>query len=165
MHKVALRIALLACGLALFVNPAKGQQEPTATAGLLETVMEYRVFWMGDSTTTFIACQVYERSGRPDGFPESFSVAARRLLDRQTDSCEPQPDLPVSRISIHSVAAGDSSAQVSLFVLNGEKRHREDYTLLRAGHSRWFVAEVRRYSHMHFVGPRPAPSSVPSSPR
>lgn len=155
MHKVNFQVALLAFGVLCSGHVASAQQAHADPApDIVGEVMEYRLYWMGDSTQ-FNACRVYEHIGRPANFPAVLSVAARRLLDRPADPCG-KGELPPRRVAIHSVTVGDSVARVSVFVLKGEKRHREDFRLRGGRSGPWEVEEVTLSRHMYFSPPPPA---------
>jgi hypothetical protein len=132
-------------------NAAAAQQPASAEAAVLDRVMEYRRYWLEDSTS-FVACQVYERIGRPADFPAGLSEPSGRMLDHPEQPCS-NPGLNRRRVAIYSMSVGETSAEVSLLVLKGERRHREDYVLARGPGNAvvWRVDKVSISSMVYFT--------------
>lgn len=154
MHKV-LRSAIPTCvlALALGVTQAHAQQQGgDAVARALNTVMNFRLYWMGDSTRVD-ACSVYQALGSPEDFPVRVGSSVRPLLDRTTEPCVAGDSSrvtvrwPLNYVRVDSVSvSGDSTARVHLTVRKqSEQRHFETYDVVDIARDRplaW-IREVR----------------------
>lgn len=130
---VALTASVAAC--------IRDEPDPTPIE-ILRIVMEHRLSWMRDSTS-FSACTIYERLGRPDNLAERLGGQGGLLLDRTEDYCaSPRPEGPI--VALISLTTGDSIAEVILRVQLGEVVHMEEFKLRPVpGQDWWAVHEVR----------------------
>lgn len=155
MHQVLRRAswaAFLASLLALSPVSADAQQQRLSLALVaLNTVMDFRVHWVGDSTRVD-ACSAYRALGNADDFAAGFLPSVLPLLDRTSEPCAEDPSRvsnqrPLTYVRVDSVVVnGDSTARVHLTVRKQtEQRYFETYEVggLNRGPPLGWVREVR----------------------
>jgi hypothetical protein len=89
MYHLLMRSGLAACSLlVLAVLPAHAQEQQRPAPGFvaINTVMDFRAHWVGDSTR-FDACSIYEALGTPENFTEAILPSVLPLLDRTREPC------------------------------------------------------------------------------
>lgn len=161
---------------ALFVVPppipAAGQeQQPGPAAVALNTLLDFRAHWVGDSTR-FDACSVHHALGRPADFPAGLLPSVLPLLDRTSQPCaedarRTRVQRPASYVRVDSIAvSGDSTARVHIAVRKqSEQRYFETYDLggLNRGLPLGWVREVRVWgiSRVYAVPPGRNPPNSP----
>lgn len=122
--------------------------------------MYFRRSALGDSLP-FDACSVYERTGRPAGFPQGLLPGVRPLLDHPVaDPCGragPEAGVRYPRVvRVDSVVIADSTAQVHLQVRRGEWAYNEVHHLVaRPGRGGWGMREVRTCNAIQILPPPP----------
>jgi hypothetical protein len=150
---------LLVVGLTLLClrsTPISAQQAPASDAvAILDRVMNFRIFWLGD-TTPLAACSAFTVLGRPADFPVRLSRYVLPLLDRDPSTCD-RPPVQQSKswcpiVNLEKITIADSVATVDLTVSRDHYRYRETYraTRYRMGNPRssfpprsiWFVDGV-----------------------
>lgn len=165
MHQAARWIRLIAAGALLWGFPAQAQAgSATRATTVIGAVMEYRLNWIGDSTT-FDACRAFRVAGEPADFPAGIRATVRRLLDERGDPCRRHgaargADASKQRIVlVDSLVQRDSMAYVFLTVRRGEKTHRENY-IMRVAPERGFagVKSVTLWGNIQVYQPPQQPS-------
>ena len=169
MHEIARLARLIALGLLFAVWPADAHTpaSPSRTI-VLGAVMEYRLNWIGDSTSVN-ACQVFLAAGAPANFPAGIPVAAQRLLDGRVDGCggtKPGagPGGLRRTVVVDSLRPADSLAYVFVTVHRGELTHRENY-VLRTPTSRPDFAGVKSVTLWGAIQIHPTSAATGCSPR
>jgi hypothetical protein len=147
LHQVVARTFLLGLAALLHGTSASAQGTPdSAKIAAVNTVIDYRVIWMEDSTP-FDACSVYEGMGKPANFSSVLARPARRVVALDSEPCGGAPGAAVRRpsrvVRVDSVALGDTLGTVRVTVNKGEKRIIETYSLRRfPNRSGWGVRAV-----------------------
>jgi hypothetical protein len=166
---VVARTALFGIAALLQGTSASAQSTSgSAKIAAVNTVIDYRVTWMEDSTP-FDACSVYEGMGKPANFSSVLARLARRVVALGAEPCAGASGAAVQRpsrvVRVDSVALGDTLGTVRVTVSKGEKRIIETYTLRRLpNRSRWGVREVTLSGALR-VYARPSPSVAAPAPR
>jgi hypothetical protein len=116
----------------------RGAQAPKRAAGgaasvAIQTVLDFRANWVGDSTAVD-ACSVYKVLGSPPDFPSRLQPSVRSLLDRTSGVCAEggvSAQQPLNYVRVDSIAFdGDSAALVYVEVRKqNEQRYFETYNL------------------------------------
>lgn len=135
-------LEILATVILLHLQPGLAQAARVANsrdrASILESVLNHRLYWMGDSTQfdgcTFSAMQISESEA------SSLSRGIRRVISSR--ACGEQQ--PGSSIRVASVQTLDSVATVMLTITRGEYRYREEYLLAkRPRFGVWWIRSVK----------------------
>jgi hypothetical protein len=142
MPRLLKRIAIFA---GLFTPVALGAQTSATTLRAVNRVLEYRAFWVGDSTRVD-ACSLFQSLGQPTGFPAGINPQVAFLLDRASEPCADDPQRaarswPRAVVRVDSVTAGDSVVRVRLTVMKGENVYREAYSVGALDRGGW-IREV-----------------------
>lgn len=136
--------AILGAGAA--VMPALPKQDGNDAQAAISVVMSFRHGAMDDSLR-WDACSVYERAGRPRGYPGGILPGVRRLLDRPgprpCDTPRADTGRVVRRVRVESIALTDSLGTVVLDVRRGEWSYRETYSLPATRGGGWGMREMR----------------------
>jgi hypothetical protein len=160
VHQVLRRAAALsalALGLAATLVAAQRATPPRAAA--INTVLQYRWDWLGDSTRAD-ACSVFTALGRPAAFPAGINPELVHLLDRPHDPCAADAARAAARsahrvVVVDSLVVMDSVVRVMLTVERGENIHRERY-LIHAFATGGWVKEMTTWGveRVHWARPR-----------
>jgi hypothetical protein len=139
---------------------AQGPSGPRTDAlAAVTDVMALRRGALGDPLP-FDACTVFEKTGRPSGFPASLSPGLVPLLDRTgPDPCATEPPVADPRfpraVQVDSVMVTDSAAAVHLSIWRGEWRYKEDYYFRALPNGRGWGFRESRMTHPFRVTPPP----------
>lgn len=169
MHQVVARTVLLGIAALLHGTSASAQSTvDSARIAAVNTVIDYRVTWMEDSTP-FDACSVYGGMGRPANFSAVLARPARQVVAHDTAPCAATSGAGARRpsrvVRVDSVALGDTLGTVRLTVRKGEKRIIETYTLRRFSNGPgWGVRAVTLTGALR-VYARPSPAVAAPAPR
>lgn len=167
MHKVVARSVLFGIAALLQGTSASAQSTlDSAKIAAVNTVIDYRVTWMEDSTP-FDACSVYEGMGKPANFPSVLARPARRVVATGAEPCAGASGAAVQRpsrvVRVDSVALGDTLGTVRVTVNKGEKRIIETYTLRRfSNRSGWGVRAVTLTGALRVYASPPPPVAAPA---
>jgi|GEM_PF-3132738 len=139
-----------------------GRARPTDALAAVAEVMALRRGPLGDSLR-FDACAVYERTGRPGGFPAGIAPGLIPLLDRSgPDPCgEPRPGAggrTERTVRVDSVKVTDSAASVHLSIRRGEWSYNEDYYFAALPNGRGWGFSEARMTHPFRITPAPTNS-------
>jgi len=137
MHpRLFIRCALTATLVGLMWSTDADAQTSLASdpVAVLNAVMRYRMFWLGDSTK-FDTCAAFEAVGKPAGFPKGIDKFFLSLLDADVSECS-RPARERARVSgarvvVDVVAAMPAIGELRLSVRRGEYGHTEKYSLVR----------------------------------
>jgi hypothetical protein len=164
MHQVLKRgVRLVIVSLVTITMDAACQTVTRETAAV-NTVLDFRLNWMGDATP-FNACSVYAATGRRTDFPAGILPPLVRGLDRTTAPCEGRnPGIPgawTPEILVDSVAVHGETAKVYVTVRKGEISYFEEYSLVNPSATRWGMNEVRTWGAMREYPVRPYEPATP----
>lgn len=173
MHRLLRRAGRRACCVlvvALTPLSAGAQQRPGPVVVALNTVVDFRANWVGDSTR-LDACSVERALGSAVDFHAAGMLPeAQALLDRVSDPCaEDSSRAPVRRpmnsVRVDSiVVSGDSVARVHVTVRKqSEQRYFETYDVggLNRGAPVGWIREVRVWGIMREYPVRPGGPQPP----
>lgn len=137
MHsRLFIKCALIATlAASIWSNEADAQtsfaSDPVA---VLNAVMRYRMFWLGDSTK-FDTCAAFEAVGKPPDFPKGIDKLFLSMLDADVSQCGRPASERVrirgARVVVDVVAAMPAIGELRLSVRRGEYGHTEKYSLVR----------------------------------
>ncbi|HEX6749447.1 MAG TPA: hypothetical protein VF092_19280 [Longimicrobium sp.] len=165
MYQVLTRALLAAAAATVLAASTLPAQAASATpqVAALNTVMDFRLNWVGDSTK-FDACSVYRSVRRPASFPEGLLPAFRVALDRTGQPCVENASAAdprnTVRVRVDSVSVGETAATVNLTVRKGELTYVEEYHLVSTtGGTSWGLNDVKvhRATRTYFVRPGMGP--------
>lgn len=167
MHSLLTRGGRLALASLVVLTSEVGCQSTPAQTAAVNTVMDFRLNWVGDSTP-FNACSAYQAVGRPADFPAGILPGLRRGLDRPGNApCEGRtPGTPGAwrpEVVVDSVSVRGETAIVYVTVRKDEISYREDYSLVNPSSGRWGMNEVRTWGAVReypCAQPFPCPSST-----
>jgi hypothetical protein len=156
---LAASLSSAACGSALTAQGGGPRSQNAGALAAVAQVMALRRDALGDALQ-FDACTVFEKTGRPSGFPADLPSGLIPLLDRTgPDPCAAAQPTPAARfpriVRVDSVTVSDSGASVHLSIKRGEWSYNEDYFFAALPNGRGWGFREARITHPFRITPPP----------
>lgn len=128
-------LAMALCCVTAEISVAQAKEAQLARG--LEAVLQYRHFWMGDTTALDLCSSTASTRGVDSAIAERWRKAVR------VADCEHRPagKRPRERVWLRSITMADTVGSAELQVMRGEYSHLERYSLRPRGKI-WVVIEV-----------------------